>query len=482
MAQLELETENIKIKFSSLSQKFKKSFLARQKRKEVCFGDLSVAAQHLFDFTDEYIESLEQNTGSLLLKILKLQSYVNFGMLVAIIEDCGAPQDIERAQAYIDSFKEYAKGRIFQADAEVLSKEIPGHEVVMFILDENQPFRLINASNFKARLCKLLGINEHKIILHKVEHGCIILSIQIPSNCVNSFRTLPLFYSRIVLLKEWCTRSYKLRDEMVHIKRWNILNSVKFGKESVFQTANADIVPVSFDGCKCIALKYTEGFSSESTADVGYIKYLDNIFSGQYKNIPTTKGVYYNSSKAKTYQYPVLVLEKLKTLEEVSLQLKIPLISQISILLDISQSVSSFEGDLRYQVLVSLDSVFIHESLHAKLDLRAKFCPLYGHSLCYKQDVSQDHFAPFSPPLPLEKVQWMNDVIKCIHFQGKTVGTTELPDTHILKMIFAQKWISIEDRYRPPTFKVLCEELQQVLGKFIIVAILTNCNNCLDTK
>ncbi len=462
---MQRDTEKIKIHYSHFSQSFKRSFLRREERNEVFFNDLSVVVQNLFDFEDKYIESFETDTRKLLLKILELQSYLNFDLLKAVIDDCGIPEDIEEAKKYTEAFTQYAKRRIFECDDEVLSKELPQHETVMFVLDINRPIRLIDVDIFKEYLSELVGIQRYKIILHKFEGGSIIISIQVPSKYVKSFSILPLLRSRMLSLQEWCVRSLKFRNEVVHLDHWNVLNSVDFGSKGILCTANAEIVRATLNDAEYLALKYNENISDETTADTGYITYLDRFCSGKYKNLPAVKGVYYHSE---TYHYPFTVVENLKSLKEMlSITQEVSQVTQISILSDITCSVASFESDQGHQVSVFPDSVFVQDSVDPDSELTACFCPLYGHSFHIKKAKSQDQQTSFlRTSLPLEQLQWMSDVIKYIHFQGNVTADTELPEDHILKRLFDQKWISKEARFRPKDFKVLSEELQHLLGMY----------------
>ncbi len=474
LAQLRRDTLKIKKHYSEFSNKFLKTFLSREERKEVEFDELYVAVQNLFDFEDEYMESFESNSKKLLLEILKLQSYLNFDLIQALICQCGTAKDIQNVEIYTEAFKQYAKRRIFECDVEVLGKELPGHETVMFVLDKKQSSRLKDVYDFKENLCELLGIKPSKILLHEVGIGSIIISIQIPSKLIRFFNTLPLFQTRMLSLKEWHTKSYKLKEEIVHLSHWNVLNSVDFGNVSVVHAASAEILPIVLDDREYLALKYTKSFSDESTADVGYIKYLDVFLSGKYKNIPAVKGVYYHqSSEEETHHYPTIVVENLKSLEEASTKQEISTVTQISLLSDITCSVASFESDQRHQVSVFPDSVFVQDSVDPDSGLTARFCPLYGHSFHIKHINLLDQPPPsLSTSLPLEQLQWMSNVVKFIHFQGNVKTDTDLPEDHILKKLFDHRWISAEDRFRPPNFKSLSEELQHLLGKFSIITIV----------
>ena len=128
------------------------------------------------------------------------------------------------------------------------------------------------------------------------------------------------------------------------------------------------------DGNKYLAFRYNENYSDESSADIGYIKYLNCFLNGRHKNLPTVKGVHYPQSSVKgTHSYPTLVVENLRPLKEVA-KLEIPAVTQISMLFDIASSIASFEKDTEYQVSVFSNLIFVKENFDL---IAARFCPLY---------------------------------------------------------------------------------------------------------
>ena len=442
IALLKQETNNIKIKYAHFCKSFEESFLERAKHNQFFFEQVSTTAQTLFDFDNEFIESMHSSTEMLLVNILRQQSYVNFGMLTEFIEIRGTSEDIEMAKAYKEAFRQYVNGRIFEL----------GHETVMFLLDKtNQSIsRIIDVEDFKLMLRQLLDIKHQKIILHEVGQGSAI-------------------------------RSYKLWDEVIHLNRWNIITSITFGNFSIVHTANAEILPATLEDGEYLALKYTGGFSSEPNAIAGYIKYLNSFLSGKYKNLPAVKGLYScQSSDEEAHCYPTIVVESLTTLKEAASKQEVSPITQISLLSDITSSIASFESEQSVQISVFPDSVFVKKSEDPDSPITARFCPIYGHSFFNKQSCSWDQQPrPLQVALPLEKLQWMKDVVKVIHFQGNIKESAELLETHILKRIFDEKWISTEDCFRPKNFKTLSEELQHLLGKFLLLfeCTITHCNN-----
>lgn len=468
---LRYDTEEIKILFSDLFDSFTKSFLARQEEGKVKFRKLAIVAKRLFNFKDKDIELLEQNSEDLLYEIYDKQSYLNFDLVMAVIRHLGSSKDINLSYQYKEKFMEYARRRIYQIPANELSNILPGHEnlvghdSIMFVLENT--YELKDVYVFKKKLCNLLKIEPHEFFLIKIGPGSIAVSFQVPTEYLNFFSTIPLYFERASSLIEWHTKSYRLKEEVVNLGKWRIIiDSLDFSTTSLIKAANFEVVPALGES-NLFSLKYTKSFSDESTADVDYIKYLDIFLSGQYKDcLPAVRGVYYNSISDKKCDYPSIVIENFKPLNTIVFsEQKFSELTEISVLSDLTHSIACFEQDKKLSVSVSLESVFVGKSIDPDTDISARFCPLYGHSFCVTHTDSNDQLLPSLPgPLPLERLQWMIEILKFIHFQGSVAEITELPHDHILKRIFEQKWICLEDRFRPKDFKSLQEQLLQLLG------------------
>ena len=468
LALLKRETKEIKIHYMKFSLNFRKSFTGRVSKGEADFSELSLAAEELFDFDESYSFISEQDVKELLAQILRRQSYMNFDLLRAVIEQCGTENDIKEAEKYIEAFRQYARRRIFECDPD-LSCELPGRDIVMFVLDKDQNFKLIDAEDFKTDVCKMLGVKYHKLILHKFEPGSIVIYIQVSKYLIEALMTAPLYYNSILSLKKWNTLLMKFgNSETVQLSEWNVLTSVSFNGGTLVDTKSTKILPVEFEGEECMALEYNETFSNQSLADVGYINYLESLLSGSHKNIPAIKGVYYRQPEGKEVQrpemnqYPLVVMNKLEPLKAFTHQKEIPEVTQVSFLLNIVDSLDSFSSGNKHEVSIVTESIFIHEG---SSEVEAKFCPLYGHSFVSKSTIAlHDSNNAQSKSLPISKLQWMNDMVKLIHFQGRVTDQSELPDNHLLQKMFSQKWLAKDHRFRPSDFKTLSKEIQHLLG------------------
>ena len=465
-AQLKNQTKKIKIHFVNFSISFKKNFLKREKNGDADSDELFFTATNLFEFENSDDLMFEADRSKKVLhEVLFRQSYMNFELLKALIAECGTEEDKEAAQKYSDAFAVYAKRRVFECDPDVVSRELPGHDMVMFVLDKDQSFKLVDANDFRYHLSELLGMKYQKIIVHKFEPGSIVMYVLVPSKYICALTTVPLYCDRVLSLQSWNTRCIKFEtQEPVHLDSLNVLNSVNFSDETILDRNNVKMVQVGLEGAEYIALEYTESFSDESSADTGYIDYMNSLLSKKHRNVPAVKGVYYRSNPDEDKrQYPTIVIENLKPLKDAVVEEEMSQVNQVSLLLDVANSVASFKHDTpKHEVLVCTDAILVQETLS---ESEARFCPLYG--LSFVSNISQSHDPESNAAsIPLVELQWMSDVVKFIHFKGSISEQVDLPENHVLKEMFDQKWLSINDRFRPPNYKILCDEIENLLGKY----------------
>ena len=471
-ALLKRETDKIRMKYSSFSQSFKTNFLEREESGEVNFDDLYSCAVDVFDFSNHEYLLQNRNCKQLLQKLLLQQSYVNFDKLKHLIIMCGTKKDKEEAEKYIEEYKHYAKQRVFECDPDLISSEpvrdervvfvsdeLPGHDKIMFVLDKDHSFRIIDADDFKVTLCEMLGMSYHEMILVRFIPGSITIVALIPKKYVFTLTNIPLYRGKVQALKQLDTLRIRLnKQEIISLNHLNLLDAVKFDEGTFVESERISVSPVDVNGTKCMALEYTTCFCEESSADSGYADYMERFLSGKHSNLPALKGVYYHPETDDTNRhYPVIVVERLKSLKDVCIDKEV---DQVSVLFDVVSSVASFGSD-HVKCKVVPDAVFVRDG---SSDVQARFCPLYGHSYVSNQSQAM---VPHTP-IPLSQLQWMDELVKFIYFRGNVPDKSELPENHVLKKMFDQRWLSKDERFRPQKFKMLLEELHQLLGKVLI--------------
>ena len=481
------QTEHIRREYSTLSQTFKRNVLEREKAGSVCFDDLYECAIEVFNF--ENCEDLVDCKQLLNKIILRQQNYMNFDRLKHLISLYGTEEDKKNAEKYTKEYTQYAKQRVFECDPGLISsepvredrvvfvsEELPGHYKVMFVLDKGHTFRLIDAYDFKVSVCKILQMSPHKMILVKFRPGSITIVALIPRKYAHALTNVPLCHDKVLALKEWDTLRIGLNEQQtISLDHLKLLDNVNFDKGTIVTSKTINILPVDVNGTKCMVLEYTACYHDEDSADSGYVDYMERFLSGKHSNLPPLKGVYYHPESDDTNRhYPVIVVERLKLLRDICIEKEV---DQVSVLSDVVTSVTSFGRD-HVKCKVVPDAVFVENSSN---NIQARFCPLYGHS--YISDESQA-LVP-NTPIPLGELRWMDELVKFIYFKSNVPDKSELPENHVLKIMFDQRWLSKEERFRPRSYKVVSEELHQLLGKictFYVFVLHISFLLCVETE
>ena len=466
---LKRQTDKIRMKYSLFSQSFMTNFLGREKTGSVSFDNLYRSAADVFDFENHEDLLKSRNCEQVLNQFLLQQSYVNFDKLKHVIIMCGTEEDKKNSEQYIEEYMHYAKQRVFECDPHLISSEpkrddrvvfvsdeLPGHDKVMFVLDQDHTFRLMDADDFRVCICELLEMSCHQLILVKFRPGSITIVALIPRKYVRALTNVPLCRDKVLTLKKWDTLCIGLNEQQsITLNHLKLLDNVNFDKGTIVKSESINVLPVDVNGTKCMALEYTACYSDEHSADTDYVDYMERFLSGKHCNLPALKGVYYHpESDDSNRHYPVVVVESLESLKDVLIENEV---DQVSVLSDVVSSVASFGSD-HVKCKVVPDAVFIGDSSH---DIQARFCPLYGHSYVSSQSQA---LVPHTR-VPLGELQWMDELVKFIHFKGNVPFKSELPEKHVLKKMFEQRWLSKEERFRPQNLQVLSEELHQLLGK-----------------
>ena len=450
---LKVQTRDIKSHYSSFSFSLMTSVIERIERGEVKFSELSLVVKDFFhDLTDADPLLSGCCTKDLFGEIRGRQSYVNFNVLQAVARECGTEEDKKGMEIYEEAFFDYAKKRTFQCDPELLGQEITGYKIVMFVLDKDHEYKLMDAYEFKAIISKWLNCEVH---LLKGGLGSIVIFIQVPPKCIHALEVAPLYHHRVLRLKSWGIQFYGLDGfpEIINLNNLRVVEAseVQFNDDdSIMTIGKTKIISALWEKMECMAFEYMASLPDESEADTGYVSYLQSLVSGKLKNLPAIKGVLYRYSN----KYPVIIFEKMKRLQDI-LSEKVSHVNQVSVLADLVECISSFQN---YEVKIFMDSIFVRDDI---LEIEAKFCPLYGYSFTAVNLDSHDG------PIPCNELKWMDELVKSLEFQGSVSYGTELPHDHILKKLFTQKWLAKDDRFRPGDYKELLSELQHVLGMLL---------------
>ena len=464
LAMLRDETSKIKSKFITLFEDFRESFLSRECETE--FKKL-VRASAIFPFKKATMNEIKKNkdTEELLQLIFDHQSYMNFNFFIKeIIGRTGSDQDKKNGQDYIEAFERYAKCRVHERGPN-FSANLDTHCNVLFVIDSNTPDHEIGEiSDFQLFISKLLDMNSANILIHQVGIGSLVICLQIPCDDLHRLENIPLFPRKLKAIKDKCVQSYKFEKREVMLKHWRMLTDVILEtpdspvKESHLHEKQSKMVTAKHQGKEFMALVYPDQFTEESTVDTGYIKYLE-VLIRDHKEVPSIKGLYYPSTEEEGQKkYPAVIVEKLEPLKEVASSSNYygeSEVNQLSLLTSISSCMSRFEN-LNQKVKVVMDHIFIHKNA---AEMEAKLIPVYGQSFIGEQSSLN------SETLSHDELLWMKEIILSIFSRGNITTDIQLPENHLLKNIFEQKWVSKDSRLRPASYSVLTDELQHLLGK-----------------
>ena len=461
LAHVRKKTKVIKSKFNSLFCDFRDSLL--KKRSDIDFLKLYYIISESFSFDESAVVEIKENKDieKLLDVMHNHQSFIHFENLInEVIPKVGTDLDKESAKEYIEEFKKYAKFRVFECKLE-FSPVLANYYKIIFIIDENhEQYKIEDLYDFRLFLGDLLGIKETKIILLGVKGGSVVIHVQIPYSYFNIFEILPLYPTKFKKIKDKSIKSYKFEKHEVMLQQWEMLTDVTLhipSNQSVYDK-QGKIVSAQYQGENCTALLYPNDISE--SVDIEYIKYLEVLFLS-HKEVPSIKGLYYPPTTEEGMAYPVIITEKLKPLKDVANSVNFyeeSEVNQISLLLSIARCMSKFER-LGKKLKILMDNIVIQEN---DTELEAKFLPIYGHSYIIEHSHESEQCID---------MLWIRDVLLHILSHGEVTTSIELPDSHLLKNIIEQKWLSKDVRLRPPSHSVLADNIQHLLGKFCFIVI-----------
>ena len=470
LARVKKKTEDLKWKFNILLHDFRAT-LSETTNDENFFRrcDLILDILSIDSKTGDEIKA-SNDVKKLSEKIFKHQSFMNFGILVEkLIPLFGSEQDKVMAKEYIETFKTYLKCRVIDC-SEMCPSVLTNHFSIIFIVNENQEeYRISDLFTFRLHLSEYIGIDDTKILLAGVKGGSVIVHVLLPDSFLKKLLSRPLYPKKIEAFKDASVRSYHWKDHEVLLKHWKTLTNVSLPpaeSSPIHEKKGKIIKSAHHQGEECMALVYPNQFSKESEVDIEYIKYLE-VLIRDHKEVPSIRGLYYPPEEGELQRYPVVITEKLKFLEEITIptnydESDIDLL-QISLLSNIASCAKGFEK-LNHKMKVSTDHILIQEDA---AEYKAKFIPVYGDSL-----ISEIHSNSISKSLPQDDLLWIKEIVLHIVSHGGSTSHVEIPDKHILKNMIEQKWLSEDTQFRPHTYSELADELQHLLGEYIMLAEL----------
>ena len=466
LARVKEKTKNIMWEFCKLLKDFCETFSETTNDENFSLRCRMISVIFSIDPTTSDEIEASNDVNKLTKKIHEHQSFMNFDILInKLIQEFGSEQDKTKADNYIESFKEYAKCRVFDC-SKMYQSVLTNHFSAIFIINKNQDeYRISDLYSFRLELSKYIDMDDTKILLAGIEGGSVRVLVQIPNSFLKRLLYQPLYPKKITAFKEETSvKSYCFKDHEVVLKHWNTLTNVSLPpieSSPAHEKQGKIIKSAHHQGEECMALVYPNQFSEESEIDIKYIKYLEALIR-DHKEVPFIKGLYYPPEEGELQKYPVVIIEKLKFLEEITFptnydESDIDLL-QISLLLNVASGAKRFEK-LNHKVKVSTYHILIQED---DAEYKAKLIPVYGDS--FTDEIPSDQYS-ISESLPHDDLLWMKEVILHILSHGGNTSHVEIPGQYILKNMIEQKWLSKDTQFRPHTYSELADELQHLLGK-----------------
>jgi hypothetical protein len=387
----------------------------------------------------------------LLLEREEWSSFWNYGIYENLIEHFELDRE-QKALRYTEEFKDYVeRHRISELVdlAPVLSKFTDDKMEIIIVLDIDSMGMSKKLVVLQNKVGTVMNVPPAKILIYKIGKGCVVVTFLIPQAYLEDLVVAPLRAGTVTSLKKEHILSMKFGGHKLCLDRWNIIkeDSIKYG-EVILEDDRSIIQEVEIDGVPCMALEYSARMDN-SSSQRGFMKYLENSLNYDHNNMAEMKGLYYPQDK-----YPTLIAEKCEPLKRVVKRTKMKEVDQVSFLFDIASYIRSIEScDQSVSIKIDPSTVFACDDGNDQLV--AKVYPLFQHSFIVHQE-------SVTPSMDLT---WMNEVTKYLHFG--TDSSKPLPDEHLMKKMLDQRWLSDDDRFRPASFKVLCDDLQTLLGKYM---------------
>ena len=127
-----------------------------------------------------------QNAGSIekvLFIIRDYFSFFNYRVIEHIVEGLGTDQDRVELQNYEKEFDQYSKRRVYECPPVYGSKSDADHaDLVVKVDSVYKDFTVKELQKFQYRLSRVLHVSPRSVLrLCRVEEGCLLLIIQVPS-------------------------------------------------------------------------------------------------------------------------------------------------------------------------------------------------------------------------------------------------------------------------------------------------------------
>ena len=434
--------------FKGLFEDFEKMILSSEKD---TFPPLVLALKSIYS---DFDESLCDNTKELLQYISgKRECFSDYFFEVQVIRTLGSNDHRETCEKFERGCDRYFLNIAFKYHVQLSQFLEEDTSFLEFILDRGEVNVKHIASGFQSELSRAFSISRELLKVKYGDFGMQFLSVEIPGQFISEFIFSPLYANRVAALKNENVQFFMVGKHKFYLTKWRIFLDKEITVDKItFSYSNGHLLSVKHKDASFMALEYL--IDSSGVRDKGYVQYLESILNGYHKYTPSVKGLYYPKQNS-MLQYPWVIMEKCESLMGGVKEFPVKEVNQVSFLLDIVRCIREFD-DQSVAIKVNSKSIFVD---HKNGKFEARFCPFYGYSY-QNMDVIEEIQVK---SLAKADLQWMADITKYLQNGNEN---SELPKDHIMKKLLEQKWLSGEDRFRPQSYRVLCEDLEDFYGKF----------------
>jgi hypothetical protein len=394
--------------------------------------------------TADFVEAKTFTSIFLILERKECSSFWNYGIYENLIEHFELDRE-QKDLKYTEEFKTYVKEhRISELVnlAPVLSKFTDDKMEIIIVLDIDSMGMSEQLVVLQDKVATIMKVPPSEILIYKIGKGSVVVTFLIPQAYLEKLVVAPLRAGTVTSLKKEHILSIMFGGHKLCLDRWNIIKegSIKHG-EVILEYDKNIIREVELDGVPYLALEYSAQMDNLSTQRE-FMKYLENSLNYDHKNMAEIKGLYYLEDR-----YPTLIAEKCEPLKKAVMRTKMQEVNQVSFVLGIASYFRSIES-CGQSVSIKIDPSTLFACDDGNGQLMAKVYPLFQHSSI----------------LPSIDLTWLNKVTKYLHFGNDS--DKPLPEEHLMKKMLDERWLSDDDRFRPASFKALCNDLQTLLGKY----------------
>ena len=186
---LEMESQNIQLKFLTLRSKFFDSLDAQQhpiKKLVRQLKCLKVLKKEITPQSSSTVQSYEHTIDKIndiedIKDIIEEQStFFDFRIVEYMIENVGQNSDTKLLEEYKANFEHYIKRRMFECPTDIIPTHAPKDCCELLVKLEHNYDKLVELKQFQCRLSFILNISIHVLRLSSVREGCIQLCFLIP--------------------------------------------------------------------------------------------------------------------------------------------------------------------------------------------------------------------------------------------------------------------------------------------------------------